>query len=143
MLGYLECRVFEELWALEAMDELKVAAGELQGGFGDSMVENATSMNTHGIRKSLQLPSGDIFVDRREAFDRKTREEILMAIAEAKNISPRLWLMARAAIQGSTLRVVFRGQLSTTISPQVGVQEGRKLSPDLYCAGAKPVMDET
>ena len=58
------------------------AVGDLQEGLGDHMVANLSSVETHRIRLIHGLPSGDLFTDEMEAFDRRSRNGIIVEMHE-------------------------------------------------------------
>ena len=138
----LEARLLEELWALCAANKVKAAWGPLQDGGGDPLVAAALDFEVHAIRSDLQLPSGDLFTDKMEAFDRQWQAEALVILGTRAMISGGDYLMACDMLTRNALRVTSRGQLSRAINPPVGMGEGKKLSPLEYCLVAASEAEE-
>ena len=127
-LSATEGRLQEEFWFVKCGSQVKDAVGYLQDGLGNSLIANAGSMEVHRIRKALGLPSGDIFTDEMEAFDRRSRDEIIIALGENARLDPPFIILASEMIASTTLRVLHQGLVSKVFQPQIGVAQGRKLS---------------
>ena len=68
-LGVMEGRIFEDIWFVRCGHMVKAAWGDLQDGGGDVLAASLIDLETHAIRRALDLPSADLHTDRREAFD--------------------------------------------------------------------------
>ena len=134
--SFAEGRLFEELLGSRVLPALKDAAQYYQDGLGDSLVANAASLDTHLCRKAQGLPSGDIFTDKREAFDRRQRDVTLADIADNTGLHPLDLVLMAESISRSTLRVCHEQILSTTIRPNIGILQGKTLSSAQYCVPA-------
>ena len=97
------------------------------------MVANLSSVETHRIRLIHGLPSGDLFTDEMEAFDRRSRNGIIVEMHEQAQLDAPFLILADAMISNATLRVLHTGFASAVFKPTVGVAQGKKLSPIQYC----------
>ena len=96
------------------------------------MVATVLDMEVHAVR-AVQRPSGDLFTDKKEAFDRQWREDALVTLGERGGVRGADFLLADELMSSNTFRVDLQGHLSRTLLPPVGMPEGKKLSPLIYC----------
>jgi len=134
--SFVEGRVLEELLGCRILEPLVEAAGIYQDGMGDATVANAASLDVHLCRKAQGLPSGDLCTDKLEAFDRKQMEPTMQDIATATSIHGIHLLLLAEAIQQGAMRICHEFLLSEPLKKQVGLIQGRILSPATYCASS-------
>ena len=74
----------------------KIRGGELQDGGGDVLAAALVDLETHAVRLSLGLPSGDLHADKKEAFDTQWKDEVVFHLQDRAGIQGRALLLADA-----------------------------------------------
>ena len=133
VLGLNPCqgRLQEELWC-QLEPDMWVHTGHIQEGKCESLVVVAADLAVASVRKSLHLPYGTIFTDRKEASDSQWKVPILLNLAQHTS-EPRVWCVADDLLRTTSMSVVKAGIRSQRFSITVGTVEGRKLSPLQFC----------
>ena len=130
-LNSAQGRLLEELW-MQSEPHLWQHVGALQEGRSESLIVVASDLAASSLRKSLRLPFGLVFTDRREAFDTQWRTPILENLQQVISC-PASWLIADELLQSTRMSIVKGGSRSACFSIGVGTIEGRKLSPLQFC----------
>jgi len=129
-----ELRLAEELWAFRSESAVWEAAGTEQMGRSSCLLVTYVDIETGLIRSSRGLPSGVLSSDFAEAFDTAWPAATLIQLQEAARIGGERLHMAYEFI-GSTSIVVVSGACKTIpVELQIGMPEGRRLSPAFYIA---------
>jgi len=132
-LNTAQGRLQEELF-IQFEPDLWRHTGKLQEGRQGCLIVVAADLCIASMRLELGLPFGLCLNDRKEAFDTQWRSGMLINLASGVSC-PRSWCLADELLRTTSMSVVKCGARSRSFSSQVGVVQGRKLSPLEFCIG--------
>ena len=135
-LSSAEGRVLEELWSQRHLAALREALPAEQESGGECLVSGLVDFECQAICAAQGRPFMELFADEAEAFDSQDRREALVAVSDRAGVGGKARLQLEAMLGRTTVTVVAHGQRSRRFRPKVGMPEGRKLSPILYCVGS-------
>ena len=135
-------RIQEELWALLYGESVEAGWHAKQQGRCETLLVMLCDNEVHDVRKALGLPSGDVFVDQKEAYDSRCRDLVTIKLGQIKKMSARGLLSASAMMASSLVRVVRGGYASKRALPPKGLRQGKRLATDLFCCSTNAELDE-
>ena len=126
-------RIQEEIWALHFGYGVRSRWPCEQQGQYEVLLATLCDNEVHDIRKSLGLPSGDVFADQKEAFDSRCRDLISIRLAGAPDMTAQGLLIAQAMMGSVRARATQTGLTSRTVHPERGLRQGKRLATDWFC----------
>ncbi|CAK0829013.1 unnamed protein product, partial [Prorocentrum cordatum] len=87
------------------------------------------------LEQALGLLLMELFADEAEALDSQDRREALVASSRKARIGGEARLQLETMLAHDAVTAAARGQWPRRFKPKVGMPDGRKLNPILYCMG--------
>ena len=126
----------EALWAAQCVEDLWAVAGEEQFGKRDAMMVCAMDVDASRIREFLGLPNGTLFTDERDAFTTTWPQDVVCKLHDLVGLGGEDLVLGWSFLQDATVSVSGKHARSLDVHLELGMPEGRLLSPAFFVVGA-------